>query len=67
MVALSKCHSFFHINNTSFTQHLFSLLRTGHIFTDLLEIRRLETESSSSVIVSLLLLLIILDMFLSVK
>lgn len=65
MVALSRCHSFFHINNASFTQHLFSLLQTGRIFAILLEIRRLETEFSSCVIVSLLLLLITLDVFLS--
>lgn len=67
MVALSRYHSFFHINNASFTQHLFSLLQIGHTFTVILEIRSLETVSSSSVIVSLLVLPITLDMFLAVK
>lgn len=66
-MTLSRWHSFFHINNASFTQHLFFLLQIGDIFTVLLEIRTLETVSSSSVIVSLLVLLITLDMFLSVK
>lgn len=50
-----------------FTQHLFSLLQTGHTVAVLLEIRILETEISSRVIVSLLLLFITLDVFLSVK